>query len=87
MGVCLMAYVEDNLVPGGVEDGMERDDEFHGAQAGAQVAGIDRAALHHIAADFPAQLQALLRRHATHILRRVDRIQQFIHGTAKILSF
>ena len=56
MGVSLMAYVEDYLVLGGVEDVMVRYYKFHRAEAGAQVAGILGADLYDVLPQFRTEL-------------------------------
>ena len=87
MGVCLMAYVKDDFILGGVEDSMERHDEFHRTQTGAQVAGIHGAAFHHVLTDFRTELHTLLRGQFFHVLRRIHLIEQFIHSAQRYYLF
>ncbi len=80
VGVGLMPYVKDDFVLGGVEDGVQRHDELHGAQTAAQVTGIHGAALHHVLPHLLTQPHTLLRGQFFHVLRRIDGIEQFVHG-------
>ena len=59
VGVGLVPDVEDELVLGRVEHGVQAHDELHGAQARSQMPRILRAALNHILTDLRAQLLEL----------------------------
>ena len=83
VGVGLMPDVEYDFVFGAVEHIMEADYQFHCAQAGCQMAGIDRTAFDYVGTQFRAQLLQLSEVEATEICRRIYFVQQFVHPDCK----
>ena len=51
VSIGLMAHVPDELVVGGVEDIVEREGKFDGAEAGSQMAGMSREGVDNILAQ------------------------------------
>ena len=74
--VSLVPDVPHHAVVWGVEDIVQRDREFHGAQIGAQMAACPGHAVQQLSAQFGGQGFDLRPRQAAQIIRGVDRLQQ-----------
>ena len=76
MGIGLVADVEDDLVGGRVVDVMEGRDDFHGAEARCEVAGVFRAAADHVIPDLGAEHLQVRHGEALEVGGAVDPVQK-----------
>ena len=87
----LMAHIPHQAIVGGIENVVQRDGEFDGAQAGGEVSTARAHALNQELAQLGRQLNELRLGQQAQIRRRVDRIEQgvrvwFGHFAQFILS-
>ena len=75
MTVCLMTHVPDDAVLWCVIDIMQGDSDLNDAEAGSQMAGIDRHLLHDILAQLFAEQGQIVHRQLAQILRVLDLIE------------
>src|SRR5690606_10168144 len=80
MGIRLMPYVPDDLVPRGVEHGVQSQGELDDPEARSQMASCDRDSRDDLLADLFRQLGQSLDVQPFEILRRCDAIQNSGHG-------
>ena len=71
MGICLMAYIEDNLVLRCIIYIMKGNDKFYSTEAGTKMTGVDRTAFDHILTDLIAESLQFIKAHPFYICRRV----------------
>ena len=75
MGIALVAHVPDDFVGGGVEYGVQRDGQFHHAQARRQVAAHGGELFEDEGADLPRELLHFLHAEALEVGRAADRFE------------
>ena len=78
MGICLVAYVEDDLVLRSVVDIVESDNQFYRSETRSQMAGIDSTAFYHIVTDLLTEFLQLLDGECLDVCRGVDLVEIYV---------
>ena len=77
VGITLMAHIPDQPVFRGIEDGVQGDGQFYGAEIGGQMTAGLRYRLNQEGAQFADQLWQLLAFQTTQVGWAIDGVKQF----------